>query len=80
MIASLLVNPALFKVYIHPNGIIVNLTGLELAPGNELPNLVLCVSAFDEHGLKGPFREQEIDASQGKIFSNVFVDGIIGDI
>lgn len=56
MIASLLVNPALFKAYVHPDCIIVNRTCLELASGGELPDLVFCVRSFEEHVFKGPFR------------------------
>lgn len=39
MIASLLANFALFKVYIHPDCIIVNRTHLELATGGELQHI-----------------------------------------
>ena len=51
-----LVKSILFKVYLHPNGVIINLTRLELTLGDELPDRVFCVSAFDEHKPEGPFR------------------------
>ena len=56
MIAYLSVDAGLFETNLHPDCIVVDRTGLELALGDELPEHVFGVRSFKEHMFKGPFR------------------------